>query len=439
MNALRLLIFERSGSRIETLKRELQPALPAGSLIEVARTTQELATKLPLFKPDTIIMNFALSRLRLEEQPLLSWLQQHSPAPVIVYGMTSAKRPDPLSLGAHIYGLHRTWDENQTSFYTDLRECLATVGTTTKTTNNTVGPSAVVTRELWRATKADDSPQSSHTATPVPLAKYLHLANQALAAADAQTAPADRRHREQQPLPGIPAEPAAMVAATLENAKAARSIARMTFKHDNAPAAPAASRLSDVKPVAGIKLIAIGSSTGGTDALSRVISRLSPPLPGIVIVQHIPPMFSKLLAKRLNDESALTVQEAATGDEILPNHVYIAPGSKHMTLTVYGSKLMLDCRPGPPVHSCCPSVDVLFDSIAASPVAHDTLGIILTGMGHDGAKGLLKLHQLGAPTIGQDEGSSIIYGMPKTAFDIGAVEHQLPLRDIPAAIMKVTQ
>ena len=186
-----------------------------------------------------------------------------------------------------------------------------------------------------------------------------------------------------------------------------------------------------------IELIAIGSSTGGTEALSVLLHGLKPPLPGIVIVQHIPAMFSKLLAQRLNEECPLSIKEAATGDKVEPNHVYIAPGGKHMTLQKTGpGPLTLDCTPGPPVHSCCPAVDVLFDTVA-NLVGDRALGVILTGMGRDGADGLSKMRAQGAYTLGQDEATCVVYGMPKAAFDQGAVCEQLPLPDIAAAITRI--
>lgn len=187
-----------------------------------------------------------------------------------------------------------------------------------------------------------------------------------------------------------------------------------------------------------ICLIAIGSSTGGTEALSYILPRLQPPLPGIVIVQHIPPIFSRMLAQRLDGECRLSVKEAASGDVIRPNCVYIAPGSQHMTVYRRGGQLMLDCRPGQPVHSCCPSVDVLFQSVARE-VGASAMGVILTGMGHDGAAGLLAMHQKGSPTLGQDKASCVVYGMPKTAYEMGAVDQQVSLTDMPAAIMDLAQ
>lgn len=205
-----------------------------------------------------------------------------------------------------------------------------------------------------------------------------------------------------------------------------------------APVQPAKVDFNALRGSAAIDLIAIGASTGGTEALSAVITRLKPPLPGIVIVQHIPPMFSRLFAERLNSECELTIQEAASGDVVMPNNVYIAPGAKHMTISRTGGRYTLECKPGPPVHSVCPSVDVLFDSVAET-AGNRAMGIILTGIGKDGAAGLLKMRQQGSPTIGQDEATSTVYGMPKSAFDIGAVQQQLPLLSIPEAIQKIAK
>ena len=168
-----------------------------------------------------------------------------------------------------------------------------------------------------------------------------------------------------------------------------------------------------------INLIAIGSSTGGTEALAAIIPKLKPPLPPIVIVQHIPAGFSKLFADRMNSESELTVKEGEHGEMVLPDTVYIAPGGLHMELTKFADKLHLRCFMGPHVHSCRPAVDVLFKSVA-NLVGASALGIILTGIGHDGAAGLLEMRQKGSPTLGQDEKTSIVYGMPRAAFECGA-------------------
>ena len=188
-----------------------------------------------------------------------------------------------------------------------------------------------------------------------------------------------------------------------------------------------------------INLIAIGSSTGGTEALSKIIPKLSPPLPPIVIVQHIPPKFSKSLADRLDKESLLTVKEGEHGEPLRENYAYIAPGGLHMALIKNREgKLQLRCFMAPPVHSCRPAVDVLFQSVAEL-VGGEALGVILTGIGHDGTQGLLEMKQKGSPTLGQDEASSVVYGMPRSAFECGAVDMQVPLDKMALEIMNVVK
>lgn len=186
------------------------------------------------------------------------------------------------------------------------------------------------------------------------------------------------------------------------------------------------------------QLIAIGASTGGTETLAEILHHLEPPMPPIAIVQHIPQLFSRLFAERLNRECRLTVKEAADGDVLQRDHVYIAPGGKHMGLKRAGGMLVLECQAGPRINSVCPSVDVLFQT-AAEELGSSVLGVILTGIGKDGADGLLSLRKTGAHTLGQDEASSIVYGMPKAAYDIGAVEVQLNLKDMAEAIKMAAQ
>lgn len=180
-------------------------------------------------------------------------------------------------------------------------------------------------------------------------------------------------------------------------------------------------------------IIAMGASTGGTEALATVLKALRPPLPGIVVVQHIPPMFSRLFAERLETECALTVCEASNGDMVAANHVYIAPGDKQMRVKGTKAVMRLECFGSERVSGHCPSVDVLFDSVA-TVAGENALGVIMTGMGSDGARGLLKMRQAGADTIGQDERSCVVYGMPRVAWEIGAVGRQLPLSAIAGAV-----
>ena len=177
-------------------------------------------------------------------------------------------------------------------------------------------------------------------------------------------------------------------------------------------------------------VVAIGASTGGTEAIFSVVKDYGTDIPGIVIVQHMPPGFTGMYAKRLNDQCRVQVKEAQTGDRVLPGHVLIAPGGDmHMHLVKVNGAYQVEVKKGPKVNGHCPSVDVLFDSVAKAAGAH-AVGIILTGMGGDGAKGLLAMRKAGARTIGQDESTCVVYGMPKVAYDLGAVEYQEKLTDI---------
>lgn len=183
-------------------------------------------------------------------------------------------------------------------------------------------------------------------------------------------------------------------------------------------------------------IIAIGASTGGTEAIYSILSSLPPTMPGIVIVQHIPPVFSRMFAERLDSQTALQVKEAETGDFVDPGKVFVAPGDKHMRIKKIGKRYKIECFQGEKVNGHCPSVDVLFESLAKE-AGNCAVGIILTGMGYDGAKGLLTMRMKGARTIGQDESSSVVYGMPKVAYDLGAVETQTSLGNIPQVLSKL--
>lgn len=184
------------------------------------------------------------------------------------------------------------------------------------------------------------------------------------------------------------------------------------------------------------RIIAIGASTGGTEAIYSIITAMPENTPGIVIVQHIPPVFSRMFAERLNSSTKLDVKEASTGDIIENGRVLIAPGNQHMKVVKAGGIYKVHCYEGDKVNGHCPSVDVLFESIAKE-AGNNAIGVILTGMGYDGAKGLLSMRSKGARTIGQDEASCVVYGMPKVAFDIGAVEKQTSLSNITNMIFKM--
>lgn len=174
------------------------------------------------------------------------------------------------------------------------------------------------------------------------------------------------------------------------------------------------------------KVIAIGASTGGTEAIRRIITEFPVGMPGVVIVQHMPPGFTKHFADNLNELSEMEVLEAQTNDRVMPGRVLIAPGGNHMTVRRSGGQYLVTCSPGENVNGHCPSVDVLFQSVAHH-VAGNALGIILTGMGKDGAQGLLEMRRAGARTMAQDEATSVVFGMPKVAYELGGAEFLTPV------------
>lgn len=181
------------------------------------------------------------------------------------------------------------------------------------------------------------------------------------------------------------------------------------------------------------RIVAIGASTGGTEAIFEVVKQFKRDIPGVVIVQHMPPGFTKMYADRLNNQCEVAVKEAVTGDKVLQGQVLIAPGDKHMRLVKVGSMYQVECKGTDKVNGHCPSVEVLFSSVA-KVAGKNAVGVILTGMGGDGAKGLLEMRNAGAQTIGQDEASCVVYGMPKVAYDIGAVQYRMPLTQIAGKV-----
>jgi two-component system chemotaxis response regulator CheB len=181
------------------------------------------------------------------------------------------------------------------------------------------------------------------------------------------------------------------------------------------------------------RIIAIGASTGGTEAIKQVLMGLPPDAPGIVIAQHIPKAFSTPFAKRMNECCHMTVYEAEDGQQILAGHVYIAPGDRHLLVERDGARYICRLDDGPVVNRHKPSVDVLFRSVAQS-AGRNALGVLLTGMGKDGARGLLEMRETGSPTIAQDEATSVVWGMPGEAVALAAAQHILPLQEIAAAL-----
>lgn len=186
------------------------------------------------------------------------------------------------------------------------------------------------------------------------------------------------------------------------------------------------------------KVIAIGASTGGTNALQDLIEVLPPDAPGMVIVQHMPEHFTRSFAERLNGLSAVEVREAEDGDGVINGRALIAPGNYHMMLRRSGARYYVQVRPGPLVSRHRPSVDVLFHSVAKYAGVNG-VGVILTGMGNDGAKGMLEMHEAGAFNLAQDQATSVVYGMPKEAVAAGGVDEVLPLEKIAAAMLKAAE
>lgn len=178
------------------------------------------------------------------------------------------------------------------------------------------------------------------------------------------------------------------------------------------------------------KVIAIGASTGGTEALKTFLAAMPHDAPGILITQHMPEAFTRTFAQRLNNLCRLSVKEAEHGERVLPGHAYIAPGNRHILLARSGANYVIELSDGPPVSRHRPSVDVLFRS-AANCAGKNAVGIIMTGMGDDGAAGMLEMREAGAYTFAQDEKSCVVFGMPKEAIARGGVDEVLPLCEMP--------
>lgn len=186
------------------------------------------------------------------------------------------------------------------------------------------------------------------------------------------------------------------------------------------------------------KVIAIGASTGGTVALTRVIPGLPATTPGIVIVQHMPPVFTGMFAEKLNMSSNMEVKEAEDGDRVLTGRVLVAPGGLQTTVERRGGRYVTRCTPGAPVSGHCPSVDVLMQSVAES-VGSNAAAVMLTGMGSDGARGMRAMRDQGASTVAQDEATCVVFGMPKKAFENGGAEKLVPIDRIADEIVRMSR
>lgn len=216
---------------------------------------------------------------------------------------------------------------------------------------------------------------------------------------------------------------------------AVRAAAQANMRRVHPGLAAPSPKMSDIPhPVAMAnttdKVIAIGTSTGGTQAIEALLTKLPHATTGIVIVQHMPEKFTAMFAERLNTLCAIEVREAKDGDRVLPGRALIAPGGRHMVLKRSGAQYVVGVSDGPLVNRHKPSVDVLFRSVAQI-AGRNALGIIMTGMGDDGARGMKEMHMAGARTIAEDESTCVVFGMPKVAIDMGGVDKILPLHHIP--------
>ncbi|MDH2299068.1 chemotaxis response regulator protein-glutamate methylesterase [Cobetia sp. 29-18-1] len=220
-----------------------------------------------------------------------------------------------------------------------------------------------------------------------------------------------------------------------QSSLADRSVAAPVSQDTVPPVTAAASRWP---LLSSEKLIAVGASTGGTEAIRAVLQSLPADAPAILVTQHMPPGFTRSFAERLNGLCRIAVKEAVHGERILPGHAYIAPGDAHLTLSRSGANYVVTLDQRPPVNRHRPSVDVLFDSVARV-AGRNAVGVILTGMGRDGARGLLQMRQAGAHTIAQDEQSCVVYGMPREAVELGAAESVLPLSRISGQLLHLVQ
>ncbi|HZV97861.1 MAG TPA: chemotaxis response regulator protein-glutamate methylesterase [Methylophilaceae bacterium] len=182
------------------------------------------------------------------------------------------------------------------------------------------------------------------------------------------------------------------------------------------------------------KLIIIGASTGGTEAIKSFLMQMPSDAPGILIAQHMPPGFTKSFADRLNSLCKIEVSEAEGGERILPGHAFIAPGHSHLLLTRSGANYVTQLSDAPPVNRHRPSVEVLFDSAAAT-AGKNSIGVILTGMGKDGAAGMLRMREAGTYNFAQDEASCVVFGMPKEAIAVGGVHEVAPLKELPGKVL----
>ncbi len=389
---MRVLIVDISRNFKDDISINLLEFLSKDSLTEKASSPLEALEKIELFHPDVILANYSMISIKTDELAFIDHIKNEGNLPVIAYGVIGKSKVPYKELGIADYIEKSTNTPKQLAekFYNSITEIMAEKPQVTKPEKRVLNPGAVLTRAAWKKDKEERTRKEN-----------------AAMAINPQTA--------------------------LQMTKEIAASIKKSMKIETT-AAPA-----DSPPARGTtELIAIGSSTGGTEALSVILKELHPPLPPIVIAQHIPALFAKLFAERLNSECRLTVQEGKDGEPVKKNTVYIAPGNLHMTVERAGGSIVTRVKTGPKVHSCRPSVDVLFKSVAEN-IGASALGVILTGMGHDGAEGLLNMRNQGSYTLGQDQATCVVYGMPRAAFEMGAVCRQLPLTAIAKALEDIAR
>jgi two-component system chemotaxis response regulator CheB len=227
-----------------------------------------------------------------------------------------------------------------------------------------------------------------------------------------------------------------MLAELRAKVKVAARVDVSRFRQRAPPQAVQKPKVQTALAVSTDKVIAIGASTGGTEAIREVVMKLPRTAPGVVIVQHMPAGFTRMFADRLNQLVQMDVKEAEDGDRVMTGRILVAPGGKHMRVVRAGGIYSVEIRPGELVCGHCPSVEVLMQSVALS-VGANAVGVMLTGMGHDGADGLKAMRDAGARTLAQDEKSCVVFGMPKVAYERGGAERLVPLSDIAPSVLRL--
>jgi len=228
----------------------------------------------------------------------------------------------------------------------------------------------------------------------------------------------------------------AMLAELRSKVKMAAQVDVSRFRQRTPPVAIVKPRGQTALAVSTDKVVAIGASTGGTEAIREVITKLPRTTPGVVVVQHMPAGFTKMFADRLDQLSQMDVKEAVDGDRVMTGRALVAPGGKHMRVVRAGGIYSVEVKPGELVCGHCPSVEVMMQSVSRSAGAN-AVGVMLTGMGHDGADGMKAMRDAGARTLAQDEKSCVVFGMPKVAYERGGAERLVPLSDIAPAILRL--